>query len=415
MATPPDCRWIWGVRTGVPLRPPTWRCRPPHRRDRRPPAEQPRRTSRGRPPARGARPRPASRSSLLVTTVRGAETTESDRPTAATRPDRRAARSILVVGLGTRAWPAWPSVPATGGRPRGGRPRRARPERSISPESCDRTQQHWQASYVMGAWAARHLDGDLFQIVAASTRGDDSVDACSPASPRSVAGRRQGTTYQRPDATEVDDAVWPPGCRGPARRRARLRQCATTSCGPCVPPASAVDLVVVRSRCRGPRAGRAGPRRGGIYSASSWCRADAGAFGQDFRTATGTPPTRSPRSATTWPCCSSRLPGGWAGSSWSLLADVLAGLSVTGARGRMTSTGTGSATPDRAAGPARPQRRRGPPPAVSARRRRWPSRCRAQPRRTPTSLRRHRSVLSLIPRPDRAPAAWVPGTGARRP
>ena len=60
----------------------------------------------------------------------------------------------------------------------------------------------------MGAWAARHLDGDLFQIVAASHADDDAVDALQSGF-LSVGGvgRRQGHDPRLADATEVDDAV----------------------------------------------------------------------------------------------------------------------------------------------------------------------------------------------------------------
>ena len=209
------------------------------------------------------------------------------------------------------------------------------------------TQQQWQASYVMGAWAARHLDGDLFQIVAASHADDDAVDALQSgflSVGGSVVGR--ATTHRLADATEVDDAVlaaWVSGAGTVAVHASG--QCATDIVRAVRSSGLRVELVVDGLGAEDFALADLDRGDGGIYSASSWCRADAGAFGQEFRTATGH--AADPFAAVGYDAAvllieAARRLGH--DRPWSLLVDVLSGLSVTGSRGRMTvDVATGSA------------------------------------------------------------------------
>jgi ABC-type branched-subunit amino acid transport system substrate-binding protein len=286
------------------------------------------------------------RAPSLDTTVRTARTTEDDVPTAATRLIDDGAE-IIVAGV------THPTVAGLADlcRDRGvalvvaGLGGHVQEQRLPGVLHC--TQQQWQASYVMGAWAARHLDGDLFQIVAASHAEDDSVDALQSGF-MSVAGSVVGraTTHQRPDANEVDDAVlaaWVSGAGTVAVHASG--QCATDIVRAVRSTGLPVDLVVDGLGAEDFALAELDRGVGGIFSASSWCRADAGAFGQDFRTATGD--AADPFAAVGYDVAvllieAARRLGH--DRPWSLLADVLSGSSVTGARGRMTvDVETGSA------------------------------------------------------------------------
>ena len=209
------------------------------------------------------------------------------------------------------------------------------------------TQQQWQASYVMGAWAARHLDGDLFQIVAASHAEDDSVDALQSgflSVGGSVVGRATTHRDRRDRGRRRDPGRLGLGSRH--RRRARRRDSARpTSCGPCVPPASASTWWSTVS------VPRTSPWPTSIAASAASTRHPRGAAPTPERSAK-TSVRRPEHAADPFAAVgydaavllieAARRLGH--DRPWSLLADVLSGLSVTGARGRMTvDVETGSA------------------------------------------------------------------------
>jgi len=197
------------------------------------------------------------------------------------------------------------------------------------------TQQHWQSSFVMGGWAARHLDQGLFQIVAAPDAGYDSVYALRrgfQAAGGAVAGRAM--THDRPQGTGASDAAL-------AARISGAGTVAVHATGPRVGEilralrAARVHADVVVDGLGAEDFALAGLGRhgAGVYSASTWCRADATDFAKAYREATGR--TADPFAAVGYDAATLVAAGArrLGGRPWRRLPEVLAGSRVEGSRG----------------------------------------------------------------------------------
>jgi hypothetical protein len=201
------------------------------------------------------------------------------------------------------------------------------------------TQQQWQAAYTLGDWAARHLDGPLFQVVAARDAVFDVVRSLRQGyvDAGGVAAG-QATTHDRVDETGVADAAVAALLSGArvVAVHANAAHAAEIARGLRAAGVRA-DLLVDAPAAEDGALGVLARSDSQIWSASSWCRADSPDFARAHRVATGR--AADPAAAIGHDVAvllgeaARRL--GLQQLPWRALDEVLADVDLEGARGRM--------------------------------------------------------------------------------
>lgn len=208
------------------------------------------------------------------------------------------------------------------------------------------THQLWQASYVMGSWAARQLDGDLFQVVNPAHADDDGVEALRAGfldAGGSVVGR--ASTQGRPRGGEVADAVMAAWISGAGTVAVHASGRAAAQIVRAVRSAGLrVDLVLDGLGAEDDALADLTRGEGEVYSASAWCRSDATSFDHQVRSATGLSADAHAAVGHDVAVLVAEAADRLGDRSWSRMVDVLDGVSAVGVRGEMTVDATSGST-----------------------------------------------------------------------